>query len=86
MVHKGESACVEVSKEIYTIAVKEWSAKKSKRLGVSLFEYLVLIMLVQKGENTCVEVSKDIYTKKAKRSDVSLFYDLVNKLQQRVYL
>ena len=41
LVHKGESACVEFSKEIYTIAVKEWSAKKSKRLDVSLFDILV---------------------------------------------
>ena len=37
MVQKGESACVEVFKDIYTIAVKGWSAKKSKRLDVSLF-------------------------------------------------
>ena len=37
--HKGESDCVEFSKEIYTIAVKKWSDKKAKRLYVSLFEY-----------------------------------------------
>jgi len=41
LVHKGDSACVEVSKEIYTIAVKEWSAKKAKRLDVSLFDDLL---------------------------------------------
>ena len=41
LVQKGESACVEVSKEIYTFAVKEWSATKSKRLYVSLFGDLV---------------------------------------------
>ena len=41
MVHKGESACVEVSKEIYTFTVKEWSANKSKRLDMSLFDDLV---------------------------------------------
>ena len=41
LVQKGESACVEVSKEIYTIAVKEWSAKIAKRLYVSLFYDLV---------------------------------------------
>ena len=35
---KGESASVEVSKDIYTIAVKEWSAMKEKRLYVSLFD------------------------------------------------
>ena len=41
MVKKVESARVEVSKEKYTIAVKEWSAKKATRLYVSLFENLV---------------------------------------------
>ena len=41
LVHKGESACVEVSKEIYTIAVKEWSDQNAKRLDVSLFDDLV---------------------------------------------
>ena len=41
MVQKGESACIEVFKEIYTIAVKEWSAKKSKLLYVSFFDDLV---------------------------------------------
>ena len=41
LVQKGESACVEVSKDIYTIAVKEWSAIKAKSLGVSLFDNLV---------------------------------------------
>ena len=41
LVQKGESACIEVSKEIYTIAAKECSAKKSKRLYVSLFDDLV---------------------------------------------
>ena len=40
-VQKGQSACVEVSKDIYTIAVKEWSAKKVKRLDMYLFEKLV---------------------------------------------
>ena len=35
LVQKVEIACVEVSKEIYAIAVKEWSATKVKRLGVS---------------------------------------------------
>ena len=41
LVHKGESACIEVSKEIYTIAMKEYSAKKYKRLDVSFFYNLV---------------------------------------------
>ena len=41
MVQKGEIACVEVSKEIYTIAVKEWSHMKANRLDVSLFDDLV---------------------------------------------
>ena len=41
LVPKGESACVEVSKVIYTIAVKEWLAKKVKRLDVSLSDDLV---------------------------------------------
>ena len=41
LVQKGESAGIEASKEIYTIAVKEWPAKKAKRLGVSLFDELV---------------------------------------------
>ena len=41
LVHKVESACVKVSKEIYTIAVKEWSAMKVKRLDVYLFSDLV---------------------------------------------
>ena len=41
LVQKGESACVEVSKEIYPIAVKEWSTKKAGRLDVSLFDDLV---------------------------------------------
>ena len=41
LVQKGESGCVEVSKEIYGITVKECSSMKTKRLDVSLFEYLV---------------------------------------------
>ena len=41
LVQKGKSTCVEVSKYIYTIAVKEWSAKKAKHLDVSLFEDLL---------------------------------------------
>ena len=41
LVQKGEIICFEVSKEMYTIAVKEWSAKKDKHLGVSLFDKLV---------------------------------------------
>ena len=41
LVQKVESACVEVSKNIYTIAVKGWPAKKPNRLDVSLFENLV---------------------------------------------
>ena len=36
-VQKGESARIEVSKDIYTITVKEWSAKKDNCLDVSLF-------------------------------------------------
>ena len=35
------NACIEVSKEIHTNAVKEWPAKKAKRLDVSLFDDLV---------------------------------------------
>ena len=38
LVQIGESARVEVSKDIYTIAEKERSAKKTKRLYVSLFD------------------------------------------------
>ena len=38
LVQRGESACVEVYEDIYTIAAKEWPAKKTKRLYVSLFE------------------------------------------------
>ena len=41
LVQKGEIICFEVSKEMYTIAVKECSAKKDKHLGVSLFDKLV---------------------------------------------
>ena len=41
LVQKGEQSCVEVSKEIYTIVVKEWSAKRSKCVDVSLFYDLV---------------------------------------------
>ena len=38
LVHKVDSACVEVSKEIYTIAVKEWSVKKARRLDVAFLQ------------------------------------------------
>ena len=41
LVQKGENDSVKVSKEIYTIAVKYWPAKKSKRLDVALFEDFV---------------------------------------------
>ena len=41
LVQRGESACVEVYEEIYTIAAKERSTKKTKRLYVSLFDNLV---------------------------------------------
>ena len=41
LVQRGESACVEVSEDIYTIAAKERSAKKTKHLYVSLFDDLV---------------------------------------------
>ena len=37
LVQKGESACVGVSREIYTCTVKEWLAKKSKHLDASFF-------------------------------------------------
>ena len=41
LVYTGQSAFIEGSKDIYTIAVKEWSAKIAKRLYVSLFDALV---------------------------------------------
>ena len=41
MDQKGESACVEVYKDIYTIAVKEWLDNKPERLDVSVFDGLV---------------------------------------------
>ena len=41
LVQRGESACVEVSEDIYTIAAKERSAKKTKHLYVSFFDDLV---------------------------------------------
>ena len=41
MFHKIERACVEVSNDIYPIAVKEWSPKKVKHLYVYLFDNLV---------------------------------------------
>ena len=47
LLQKGESACIEVSKEIHTIAVKEWSAMKAKRLDVSLFYDLANKLLQQ---------------------------------------
>ena len=40
LVHKGEITYVEVSKDIYTIALKEWSAKKAQHVDVSLLEDL----------------------------------------------
>ena len=41
LIQKGESSCIEVSKEIFYISVKEWSARKAKRLDVYLFDDLV---------------------------------------------
>ena len=46
--HKGESVCVGVSKYIYIIAVKECSANKSKRLGVSLVNKLQQLVCIDK--------------------------------------
>ena len=40
LVQKGGSACIEVSKDIYTIEVQEWLSKKANRLDVSFFDNL----------------------------------------------
>ena len=37
-VRRGDSSCVEASKDIYAVAIKERSAKRAERSDASLFD------------------------------------------------